>query len=175
MKVSKNIIKSAVVSLSLIIVSNTVFATTNTSVMQCTFKNGKMVQLIKQGDNLIYVYGKLNATAEAIIPTQADGNTSVKYATSSDSHMATNSYYRFVKGDYSYVVLNADGHMDGFNGTALGVFKGTKLIQVSKCKPDTVKTAPDFSWTQQVFPRVGDDSNSTILFDSEMMMKINNQ
>jgi hypothetical protein len=168
MKDIKSITKVAMSIAAIFMVSNTVLAADNVALMQCSFKNGKTVQLINQAGNLIYVYGKNGATAEAMIPKGPNGNASVKHNSISAGSNSMG-YYRFINGDYSYVVLDREGDAEGWNGTALGVFKGTKLVQVSKCVNGSYKAADGFDWAANTFTGVAEESGD---YDTSMMEKL---
>lgn len=114
--------------LGLVLFSSITFAKNNV-IHRCDLTNGRTVTVTLENDVPVYRYGK-NNTIEMSLPK--NGNHShVKYANFSFSG-GGGEYYRFINGNYSYVVYTGIGR--GWERNEVLVYKGHKKLSTIKCK-----------------------------------------
>lgn len=107
-------------------------------VFHCEIDPQHSVSLIDSADGLVYAYNKADTTELAIVGDRT--NTRYAYlAFSGGGGM----YYRFMKGEFSYVVYSAT-LPDGSWREGVKVFKGTAQISDKKCQSDAISNVPDY-------------------------------
>ena len=114
--------------LGMMLLSTSTFAN-NSILYSCPVKNGDRVQVILSKGVPTYQYFS-QGKAQLKLPRSSPAN-NVKYANFSYSGGGAE-YYRFINGDYSYVVYSGIGR--GWQRDEVMVFKGLKKISTLKCK-----------------------------------------
>lgn len=114
--------------LGLLLFSSVTFAQNNV-IHRCDLKNGRTVTVTLENGVPTYRYGK-NSNIEMALPKNGN-RTQVKYANLSFSG-GGGEYYRFINGDYSYVVYTGVGR--GWERDEVVVFKGEKKLKTISCK-----------------------------------------
>ncbi|WP_151993966.1 hypothetical protein [Buttiauxella massiliensis] len=106
------------------------------TVSSCKLKNGSAVAVDFHGIGVDYIHTNKAGTVDLRLPATAYG-----YFQGASGNSTT--YYRFAKGDYSYVVISLDAKGDVWDG--LTVYKGSKLISQQECQGyfDTPLAQPD--------------------------------
>lgn len=94
-------------------------------VSSCKLKSGSAVTVDVHSMGVDYTHTNKAGTVDLRLPATAYG---YFLGVSGDS----TTYYRFAKGDYSYVVISLDAKGDVWDG--LTVYKGMKLISQQQCK-----------------------------------------
>lgn len=112
------------------------FAHAATSLSSCKLKNGSAVVVDFHGIGVDYIHTNKAGAVDLRLPATAYG-----YFNAMNGNSTL--YYRFAKGDYSYVVISLDSKGDVWNG--LTVYKGMKLISQQQCRGyfDTPLALPD--------------------------------
>ena len=125
---------TALVATSLLLTTG--FTHAATSVSSCKLKNGSAVAVDFHGIGVDYIHTNKAGTVDLRLPATAYG-----YFEGATGNTTT--YYRFAKGDYSYVVISLDAKGDVWDG--LTVYRGMKLISQQQCQGyfDTSLLQPD--------------------------------
>lgn len=112
------------------------FAHAATSVSSCKLKNGSAIYVDFHGIGVDYVHYNKAGDIDLRLPATAYG-----FFLGASGNSTT--YYRFAKGDYSYVVISLDAKGNVWDG--LTVYKGKKLISQQQCQGyfDTPLAEPD--------------------------------
>lgn len=114
---------TALVASSLLLATG--FTHAATSLSSCTLKNGSAVAVDFHGIGVDYIHTNKAGTVDLRLPATAYG-----YFEGATGNTTT--YYRFAKGDYSYVVISVDAK--GYAWDGLTVYKGKKLISQQPCQ-----------------------------------------
>lgn len=95
------------------------------SIVRCSLKNGSQIYLDFHGVGVSYTHYNKAGDIDLRLPARAYG-----HFAGMGVNMTT--YYRFINGDYSYVVISVD--QKGYVWDGLTVYKGKKLISQQQCK-----------------------------------------
>ena len=112
------------------------YAHAATSVSSCKLKNGSAVAVDFHGIGVDYIHTNKAGVVDLRLPATAYG-----YLQGAGANSTT--WYRFAKGDYSYVVISLE--TKGYVWNGLTVYKGMKLISQQQCQGyfDTPLAQPD--------------------------------
>lgn len=149
-------IRALSVAFGILAFSNMAVAKVSNTILSCDFKNGNTVEIVKDGNNLIYGYGPTGKAMEKVIPEKVNDNLNVVNSYQSTAHIGDmTAYYRFINGVYSYVIYHKEG--DDINtDEGLAVFKGKKLLQRIHCVGE-FKTTTEFDWVDSSTVGIKDD------------------
>lgn len=100
-------------------------AQADSGVIGCQLKNGTQVWLDAHGSAVDYVHYNKAGDIDLRLPATA-------YGLFQGAGANTTTYYRFAKGDYSYVVIATDAPGHVWNG--LTVYKGKKRLSQQSCQ-----------------------------------------
>lgn len=108
----------------------------NATVSSCTLKKGSAVSIDFSQNSASYTHYNKAGKADLTLPVTA-------FASFAGASGNSTTYYRFAKGDYSYVVISLDAKGNVWDG--LTVYKGMKLISQQQCQGyfDTPLAEPD--------------------------------
>lgn len=125
---------TALVATSLLLTTG--FAHAATSLSSCKLKNGSAIYIDFHGTGVDYVHYNKAGEIDLRLPATA-------FASFAGASGNSTTYYRFAKGDYSYVVISLDAKGNVWDG--LTVYKGMKLISQQRCQGyfDTPLAEPD--------------------------------
>ncbi|HDT6062733.1 hypothetical protein [Enterobacter kobei] len=106
----------------------------NNVIFSCNLVNQKQLNIVLNNDVPQYIYGAPGKEPDLVIPSVPGDKNKVRYGAPPFSK-SYGYYYRFINGNYSYVVFSGVGQ--GWNRNDLTVFKGDKTILHVPCLSPT--------------------------------------
>jgi hypothetical protein len=111
------------------------------TLFECTLRNGKTVRVTEQGGNFFYNYGTRNRRELSLRGSARAGNVFHKM----ERYYAIATQIRFTRGAYSYIVHSLPGstRADARGSSGVIVLRGNRVLSQQECRRVTEMTGWD--------------------------------